>query len=200
MHFAFCNCDFSSKASTLVTSPCCMNSVLVMKSLHWILRMEVRQHWWKHLRSLDGDGGNPQLQAVQMGSEDNSTVHFDLGALFQEFFLFHTHLNSLPKAQFTCASLQSISCQCWHQVQWHTQVSQKSSYQWCKEGTTLPVAMRMGNKSCIVSKEEITDQLLKGLCVDLCWTSSHEMVSGVSSILVIQRYSSLLEYHVKEDC
>ena len=142
----------------------------------------------------------PQLQAVQMGSKDNSTVHFDLGALFQEFFLFHTHLNSLPKAQFTCASLQSISCQCWHQVQWHTQVSQKSSYQWCKEGTTLPVAMRMGNKSCIVSKEEITDQLLKGLCVDLCWTSSHEMVSGVSSILIIQRYSSLLEYHVKEDC
>lgn len=149
---------------------------------------------------MDGDVGNPQLQAVQMGSEDNSTVHFDLGALFQEFFLFHTHLNSLPKAQFTCASLQSISCQCWHQVQWHTQVSQKSSYQWCKEGTTLPVAMRIGNKSSIVSKEEITDQLLKGLCVDLCWTSSHEMVSGVSSILVIQRYSSLLEYHVKEDC
>lgn len=69
---------------------------------------------------MDGDGGNPQLQAVQMGSEDNSTVHFDLGALFQEFFLFHTHLNSLPKAQFTCASLQSISSQCWHQVQWHT--------------------------------------------------------------------------------
>ena len=40
---------------------------------------------------MDGDGGNPQLQAVQMGSEDNSTVHFDLGALFQEFFC-STHI------------------------------------------------------------------------------------------------------------
>lgn len=54
---------------------------------------------------MDGDGGNPQLQAVQMGSEDNSTVHFDLGALFQEFFFVpHTFEQSAKGTVHLCQS------------------------------------------------------------------------------------------------
>ena len=47
-----CSCDFISMASMLEISTCSSTRTLVIKFLHWILRIvQSRQHWWKHLRS-----------------------------------------------------------------------------------------------------------------------------------------------------
>ena len=67
----------------------------------------------------------------------------------------------------------------------------------------LKGSLSMCNKSSVISEEEVSDQLLLGLCVGLKSPEIEEVaieaIADINAIIVIEVFSSLSQHHAEED-